>query len=154
MAYGFKERPIDQSNFRKSVPNIPEERLFSVNSQVIEFKKPAYSEEDDEDSEFDDDDENESAERYNRRKPEPAVPYGYSYSDIGFKTSRSKDPRFVNVPVSTTPRPRCPKGQQELDYRSFGAVVPVDEVADRDHYYDQHGCCAPFEDSEASAIYT
>lgn len=137
LAYGFKERPINLPKI-KIVSNVPEEKLFSVNPRVIEFKKPKFYDEGeiDDDDEFDDDN-NDSCECVNRRKFDKTCPMGYTYGEIGYKHAKGKDPKFIDVPISTTPRPNC----HQMDPNSFGAVVPLDEF--EDYNCECEYCCPP-----------
>lgn len=100
IAYGFKVKPVDQPRvtvFR----NIPEEKLFAINSKVIEFKKPNYSAE----SEFDIDESDEELASNKRAEIRQLDGRSLTYSDIGYAESMANDRKFINVPISTTPNP-------------------------------------------------
>lgn len=103
--YGFKKRPIDQLPKPKKYPNIPEEKLFDINSKVIEFRKPTYPEEDEFKIEESDEEMNTQSQSQSKTADQEEPCNGFSYSDIGFSELTGGDRKFVNVPISTTPNP-------------------------------------------------
>lgn len=127
LAYGFKQRPIDQPRRKVINHNIPEERLFDINAKVIEFKRPKYSEE----SEFDVDESDEELSVSSRTKPMTANPQCFFYSDIGYSESMGTDKKFVNVPVSTTPNPI----EASINPDCLGRIIDVAD--DRNIYLEQ-----------------
>lgn len=100
LAYGFKKKPIDQIR-AKTTPDIPEEKLFKINSKVIEFKKPKYSEED----EFNVNESDEEFGAVKHSESKNCDANGFYYSDLGYTDSKEKDVKFVKVPLSTTASP-------------------------------------------------
>lgn len=111
-------KPIDQPYKKAIQPNIPEEKLFNLNAQVIEFKKPKFSEE----SEFDIDESEEQFTHGNRRKhKQTSHPQSFYYSDIGYSESTGRDRKFVNVPVSTTASPII----TPIDPDCMGKIIDV-----------------------------
>ncbi|XP_055302267.1 uncharacterized protein LOC129568441 [Sitodiplosis mosellana] len=127
LAYGFRQRPIDQPRRKVITPNIPEERLFDVNAKVIEFKKPKYSEE----SEFDVDESDEELGIVSRKKPIVSNPKCFYYSDIGYSESTGTDRKFVNVPISTTPAPT----EAPINADCLGRIIDIPE--ERNIYLEQ-----------------
>lgn len=127
--YGFKKRPIDQLPRARTYPNIPEEKLFDLNSRVIEFKPPTYPEED----EFRIDESDEEMGSYTQRKTndQDKECSGFAYSDIGYSELSGKDPRFINVPLSTTPNPCAPITDNEYT----GRIITLPD--ERNNYMEQ-----------------
>lgn len=125
--YGFKKRPLDQPTI-KIQPNIPEEKLFNVNAKVIEFKKPkcddfeSDSEDADADAESDDDDEEDEDKYRIRWDTKKKSLHSYSYSDLGYRESKSRNVKFVNVPISTTPAPAVYR-----DPSHYGSIINIDQ---------------------------
>lgn len=103
LTYGFQKKPIDQLPRPKIRPNIPEEKLFAINSKVIEFQQPNESVEDE--FKIDDSDEVYTIGTKTEYQPQHFDKSCLSYSDIGFSESMSQYPKFKNVPISTTPNP-------------------------------------------------
>lgn len=128
LAYGFKQKPIDQPRRKFIGHNIPEERLFDINAKVIEFKRPKYSEE----SEFDvDESDEEELSVSSRKKPMTTNSQFFYYSDIGYSESMGTDKKFVNVPVSTTPNPI----KATINPDCLGKIIDV--VDDRNIHLEQ-----------------
>lgn len=128
LAYGFKTKPVDQPRvtvFR----NIPEEKLYDINSKVIEFKKPNYSAE----SEFDIDESDEDFGLVNKRiENKQFDTHCLSYSDIGYSDAIANDRKFVNVPISTTPDPNYVDPNES---ECTGRVIRIDN--EENSYIDQ-----------------
>lgn len=127
LAYGFKQRPIDQPRRKIIGHNIPEERLFDINAKVIELKRPKYSEE----SEFDVDESDEELSVSSRARPMTANPKCSYYSDIGYSESTGTDKKFVNVPVSTTHNPI----KSSINPDCLGQIIDVPD--ERNIYLEQ-----------------
>lgn len=141
LEYGFKKNPIDL--VRKKVwRNIPEEKLYSINSKVIEFKKPHDSEDDEFKLEQSDEDDSAFVQQ-NSKIPSDTPCFGYS--DIGYSAMESCDQKFRNVPISTTPNPcNIPLVESELT----GRIIDIPEKTEEDHlreyfaeYMRQHCPC-------------
>lgn len=129
LEYGFKKSPIDL--VRKKVwRDIPEEKLYSINSKVIEFKKPKDSEEDE--FKVDDSDEDDSTfPRQNWKTPSDTP--CFAYSDIGYSAMDSCDRKFKNIPISTTPNPcNIPLTESELT----GRIINIPEKTEAEHLRD------------------
>lgn len=117
LAYGFKKKPLDQQRI-KNYPDIPEEKLFNVNAQVIEFKKPSFdSEEEEDEDEFEDDG--------FKNKKEQVTSFGSTYTDLGYYEVEPTYRKYLNIPISTTPFPRL-----HLPHECAGRVVDVSHEND------------------------
>lgn len=121
IAYGFKRRPIEQRTI-KTHPNIPEENLFNLHGKVIEFKKPKQSEECGCDCEEDGSDED--SQTVDQQETNTVNKQCYSYSDIGYAESTGNERKFVNVPISTTPKPRV------APVLNGGQIITLDDPCD------------------------
>lgn len=117
--YGFRQKPIDQPAKKTISPNIEEEKLYKMNAKVIEFKSPTYSEED----VSDENDEDFAIQR--ERKKVIENPRCFYYSDIGYSEASNRDRKFINVPLSTTPKPFTATYSPELMGRIID--IPDDE---------------------------
>lgn len=114
LEYGFKKKPIDSVR-AKVWRNIPEEKLYSINSKVIEFKKPHDTDGNDE-FKLEDSEEDDSA-IVQRDDKIPSDTPCFAYSDIGYSAMESCDQKFRNIPISTTPNPCEPLCESELTGR-------------------------------------
>lgn len=147
LAYGFKKRPIDLVR-PKVWRNIPEEKLYSLNSKVIEFKKPCACEEDEfkvDESEEEEDYDSTFGQRDDSRTPSDSP--CFAYSDIGYSPMESCDQKFRNIPISTTPSPcEVPLCESKLTGRIIQLPEPTEEEQLRD-YLNEHirKYCAPCE---------
>lgn len=145
LEYGFKKRPIDLVR-TKVWRNIPEEKLYSMNSKVIEFKKPNGCEED----EFKVDESGEEDDSTFAQHDDSKIPSDspcFAYSDIGYSPMESCDQKFRNIPISTTPNPcDVPLCESELT----GRIIQIPEPTEEEHlaeYLTEHirKYCAPCE---------
>lgn len=147
LVYGFKKQPINQLPRAKIYPNIPEERLFQLNSKVIEFQLPNDSEEDefkidDGDEEFTVDTKKTQSQSHDFEKT------CLSYSDIGYAETNGKYPKFEDIPISTTPNPYI---APTINPNCNGRIIdlPKEKYYDNDfdqflaEYLEQH--CEPKE---------
>lgn len=126
LEYGFKKQPIDL--VRKKVwRNIPEEKMYAINSKVIEFKKPNDSEEDE--FKIDDSDEDDSP-TVRKNSEIPSDMPCFAYSDIGYSPMDSYDRKFKNIPISTTPNPRdIPLVESECT----GRIIDLPEKTEQEY---------------------
>lgn len=127
LEYGFKKKPIDGIR-RKVFRNIPEERLHSLNKKVLELQQSDESEEDE--FKIDDSDEEDDSPRA-RPNCERSPDGVFAYSDIGYKTTESRDRRFKSVPCSTTPNP-CPPPM--IDPECEGRIITLPEKSVDEEY--------------------
>lgn len=119
LAYGFKKKPLDQQTI-KNYPDIPEEKLYNVNPQIIEFKKPSFNSEEEEEDEDD--------EEGFENKKQCTKTFGSTYTDLGYREVIPMDRKYYNVPISTTPMPRV-----YLPYECSGRVVEVSSESENDY---------------------
>lgn len=141
LEYGFKTTPIDLVR-RKVWRNIPEEKLYSIDSKVIELKTPNDSEDDE--FKIEENDEDESIVRHHTKVPSDIH---FAYSDIGYSETKSYDRKFKNIPISTTQNPcDIPLGESELT----GRIISIPDKTENEYiqeylteYISQ--CCSPRE---------
>lgn len=125
LEYGFKKKPIDSVR-GKVWRNIPEEKLYSINSRVIEFKTPNNSEEDE--FKIDESEEDETIVRHHSKIPSDTP--CFAYSDIGYSEADSCNRRFKNIPISTTQNPcDIPLTESECT----GRIVKISEKTEDEH---------------------
>lgn len=128
LEYGFKKNPIDLVR-GKVWRHIPEEKLYSIDSKVFEFKKPNDSEEDEFKLEESDEDENDSSFVRQNSKIQSDAPC-FAYSDIGYSAMDSCDQKFKNIPISTTPNPcDIPLTESELT----GRIINIPDKTEEEH---------------------
>ncbi len=87
LAYGFKKSPI-YAQKGKSIPNIPEEKLYSFDKQVIEYKdvpcRQHHSEEE------------ESEEEEELVESKPSCELGHlNYNQMGYYPQKYVEPQFA-----------------------------------------------------------
>lgn len=142
LEYGFRKKPIDLVR-RKVWRNIPEEKLYSINSKVIEFKKPSNCDEDEFKLEEESDEEDDAAFAPRDDKPAADAPC-FAYSDIGYSAMESCDHKFRNIPISTTPNPcDTPLRESELTGRIISIPEKTEEEQIRDYIAEHVRQCCP-----------
>lgn len=121
--YGFKKKPLDGVR-RKIFPNIPEEKLHSLNSKVIEFN-PCADDSDEDEFRIDDSNEEDDSPCKEKKGELKSNSPCLAYSDIGYSAKQSCNRRFKNVPCSTTPHPCPPPPLEESE--CTGRIVSLPE---------------------------
>lgn len=144
LEYGFKKKPIDLVR-RKVWKDIPEEKLYSINSKVIEFKKPIDTEDDE--FKLEESDEEDDLTYDQRDSQIPSDTPCFAYSDIGYSAMQPCDRKFRNIPISTTPNPcNVPLCESELT----GRIIHLPEKTEEEklhEYIIEHirQCCSTCE---------
>lgn len=90
LAYGFKKVPANAENV-KSVPNIPEERLYTFDKRVVELKDIPCRKHKKEEEEIEEEEEEEE-------NAKPSCGLGYlNYNQMGYYPQKHVDTHFKTV---------------------------------------------------------
>lgn len=105
LAYGFKKVPANAENIR-AVPNIPEEKLYTFDSKVVELKQipcRRYKEEE----EIEEEEEEEEA--------KPTCGLGYlNYNQMGYYPQNHVDPQFAVTQFEIESEPEAPCNKEPI----------------------------------------
>lgn len=96
LSYGFKKAPANAENI-KPVPNIPEEKLYTFDSKVVELKEIPCNKHKPEEDEVEEEEEEEA----NEDKPNCGLGY-LNYNQMGYFPQKYVDPQFAVTQFETT----------------------------------------------------
>lgn len=107
LAYGFKKIPANAENV-KSVPNIPEEKLYTFDSGVVEYQHIPCRKHKKEEEEIEEEEEEEDT--------KPSCGLGYlNYNQMGYYPQKHVDPHFTAVTKFETESVEVPCNQEPIE---------------------------------------